>query len=236
MPGNKEVLIELENTSLKKIDKETITDLLNTLLDIKLEKSGLRLSPEARVRLSEHFEKINITYDLNEIEFFKSKNAISAFAQKIAAKSLTGGFLVTYTFTNGAKSFEVYINANHPLSDAKKKLLHELSHIVDYVLASEFPSLFESETGENDLSFFISRGLVGITSIILINWAVYTADILPPSLQMLVILSQSLAMGLSMTSYDNRPNEVSARESEKLIPNKFQRQLNKLFLGFKKDR
>jgi len=222
---------ELEKTPIRLLKQEHITQLLRLLLDKTVDGMSLTLGESQKNELEIAFSKVELTFDLYEVEAFKSQSRTSLFAQRLVARVLTGGFLATY----GSERYQVFINDLNPLSDPKRKLLHELQHVIDDLLAKKFPEYFRDEREQkNDLKFFLSRGLAGMLAIVLANWSIYSIDVLPFQAQFITAILTTMAIGLKMENlrqYKNDPFEERAKKSEKIVRGRLHRRIRNLMVG-----
>lgn len=219
---------------LEFLRKKDIVSLFNLLLDKRLSKLEICLDNKIIQEFQSAIANIEITFNLKDIDAFNSESKVSSFAQKLVARTLTKGFLATHRTADGEEKFQIFINNLNPLKDSKRALLHELTHVVDELIKLKFPELSDDEEASNDIKFFLWRGLVGMSAIILANWAIYSIDVLPLHIKAISAIAVS-ALGAykleNMQSYKNRPDELRARENEKLISNRLFRAIRKVMSG-----
>lgn len=229
-------LRKLEQADVAVLEKNDVILLLDFLLEKRITELNITLDAATREKIRTAFINTELVFDINQIEAFKSGSEVSKFAQKLAAKTITGGSVATYFNSDRSLVFQVFINTGNLLSDPNQKLLHELTHVVDFVLAREFPATLENN-GEraNDINFFLSKSIPAFCAYALCNLAIMSSNVVPYQIENLAMLATTVALVLrlqkSIEPYTNDPKEVRARANEKLIKNRFSRGIESMMTG-----
>lgn len=233
-PTPLEDLVKIDN--LRYLDKKQYLQILDLLLKKRVKELGLDINTDIYEKILQTFNEVEITFNLQDIRVFKSQSNLSQFAQKLVANLIAAGFCSEFR-SDGKKSFQVFINNSHPIFDTKRTLLHEFTHVVDFCLETHYPDLYQNEKSAEISDLKNQIYLIGMTAIIVSSIAAHNLP-LSYSTQVLMVGIPMLFYGfhkvIDVYRYQNRPNEIRARENSKLIPGKITRLIRNCFMGLSK--